>query len=128
MPEHLPEGAALMPVPADHLEWMRRGEEFFLARLASITDPELTEPSGLPGWTRAHVVAHVARNADAIGNLLTWARTGVETPMYPSTEARNADIEATSKLDPPALRADVRQASARLVAAAEALPDGAWDA
>ena len=32
-------------------------------------------PSALPGWTRAHVLTHLARNADAMVNLLTWART-----------------------------------------------------
>jgi hypothetical protein len=30
-------------------------------------------------------------NADGLRNLLVWARTGVETPMYPSIEQRNAD-------------------------------------
>jgi maleylpyruvate isomerase len=33
------------------------------------------QPSRLPGWSRAHVVTHLARNADALVNLLTWART-----------------------------------------------------
>jgi maleylpyruvate isomerase len=48
--------------------------------------------------------------------------------MYPSPDHRNSDIEATAKCDPATLRVDVREASARLVAAAEALPDEAWDA
>src|SRR5256885_15091039 len=52
------------------------------------------EPSLLPGWTRGHVLTHVARNGDGLGNLLRWARTGTETPMYASREARRADIEA----------------------------------
>ncbi|MFL6095487.1 MAG: maleylpyruvate isomerase N-terminal domain-containing protein, partial [Blastococcus sp.] len=29
--------------------------------LARVTDDELAAPSALPGWTRAHVVAHLAR-------------------------------------------------------------------
>lgn len=55
---------------------------------------DLRGPSRLPGWTRGHVVTHVARNAEALGRLFTWARTGIETPMYPSVQAREADIEA----------------------------------
>ena len=53
---------------------------------------DLTEPSGLPGWTRAHVVAHLIGNARGLGRLTRWARDGIERPMYPSMEAREADI------------------------------------
>jgi hypothetical protein len=54
----------------------------------------LAAPSLLPGWTRAHVLAHVARNADALVNLLTWARTGQPRPMYADRQQRDAEIEA----------------------------------
>jgi maleylpyruvate isomerase len=74
------------------------------------------------------VVAHVARNADALLNLLNWARTGVETPMYPSVEARAAGIEKTAGQSPADLRADYAAASARLSSAFDALPDRAWTA
>jgi maleylpyruvate isomerase len=74
------------------------------------------------------VVAHVARNADALVNLLQWARTGVETPMYPSVEARAAGIEQTAQQSPSALRADCAAASARLSTAFAALPERAWNA
>ena len=50
----------------------------------------------LPGWSRAHVITHLARNADALVNLLTWARTGVEHLMYASRADRDADIEEGS--------------------------------
>ena len=45
-------------------------------------------------WTRAHLLTHFARNADSLGNLLAWAETGVEQPMYGSGMARDDDIEA----------------------------------
>ena len=48
----------------------------------------------LPGWSRGHVLAHIAGNADSLVNLLTWAATGVEHPQYASQEARDAAIEA----------------------------------
>ena len=32
----------------------------------TITDPDLRVPSMLPGWTRGHVLAHLARNADGM--------------------------------------------------------------
>ena len=57
----------------------------------------------LPGWTVGHVLTHVARNADAYTNLLTWARTGVETPAYASPEAREALLRAFSEVRRPAV-------------------------
>jgi len=41
-----------------------------------LTDPDLREPSLLPGWTRGHVLAHVAGSADAMRSLLAGARPG----------------------------------------------------
>ncbi|MFI6736212.1 maleylpyruvate isomerase N-terminal domain-containing protein, partial [Nonomuraea sp. NPDC050451] len=48
----------------------------------------------MPGWTRGHVLAHVAQNADSHVNLLTWAKTDVKVSQYASYEARSAAIEA----------------------------------
>ena len=65
-----------------------------LATTAALADPEVREPSLLPGWTRGHVLSHIARNADGLINLLRWAHTGTQIPMYASQQARDADIEA----------------------------------
>src|SRR5260370_5494576 len=64
-----------------------------------IPEPDLRAPSLLPGWTRAHVLAHLARGADAMRNLLIGARSGQARPAYASAEAREAAIEsgATAK-------------------------------
>src|SRR5262245_1123799 len=59
---------------------------------AALTDAQTREPSLLPGWTRGHVLTHIARNADGLANLLGWARTGRETPMYASADSRRADL------------------------------------
>jgi len=72
------------------------------------------------------VIAHVARNADALVNLLAWARTGIEAPMYASPESRDADIATTASLPPAALRADLIEARTRLAEAVEQLSETAW--
>ena len=110
------------------LAWWADGELVVAGHVDRLTDDELTANSALPGWSRAHVVAHLARNADALVNLLTWARTGVETPMYPSRAARDAGIEATAALPPAELRADYAAACDRLAEAIEAMPADAWTA
>ncbi len=110
------------------LAWWADGELAVAGRLDALDDDELAAPSALPDWSRAHVVAHLARNADALVNLLTWARTGVETPMYPSREVRNAGIETTAAQLPEELRADYAAACARLAVAIETMPASAWTA
>jgi maleylpyruvate isomerase len=108
------------------LPWLDRGTEFFLAQLASLGDEQLSLPSALPGWSRLHIVSHMARNARALMNLLDWAKTGVESPMYPSPEHRRDDIEAGAQLPAAEVRADAVGDADRLRAALGAMPDGAW--
>lgn len=96
--------------------------------VAGLGDSAIHRPSGLPGWSRAHVVTHLARNADALVNLLTWARTGVEHPMYASSADRDADIEEGAGRLAQVVHEDLRAASDRFMAAATSLPDPAWSA
>ena len=110
------------------LQWWEDGERHLATALGRLVDEEFDQPSLMPGWDRAHVLAHVARNADALVNLLTWARTGVETPMYASREARDAGIAETAQLPPDQLRGEVLLATERLVEAVRAMPEQAWSA
>jgi maleylpyruvate isomerase len=96
--------------------------------IAGLSDDDIRAPSLLPGWTRGHVLTHVARNADGLTNLATWARTGIETPMYASAAARHADIEAGAGRTAPELIADVEQSHSRLLAALVTIEPGHWQA
>jgi maleylpyruvate isomerase len=107
--------------------WRTDGERFLDGALNRLAGVDLDGPSLLPGWSRRTVIAHVARNADALCNLLTWARTGVETPMYASTEARDNAIATTAQLPLAPLVQDCRSASRRFAAAVNGLPGPAWD-
>ncbi len=112
--------------PPATLDWWAGGEQLLATALGRLTDEELADPSLLPGWSRHQLLAHVARNADALVNLLTWARTGRETPMYASPEDRAAGIESAMALSPAALRAEVLASVVRLVTSVQELPDEAW--
>jgi maleylpyruvate isomerase len=95
---------------------------------AALDESAARGPSSLEGWTRGHVLQHIARNADSYRRLLEWARTGVEHPQYPSAEAREAEIEAGAGRPVAELAADVRESGARFLALAESLPEEAWEA
>jgi len=99
-----------------------------LRTAAALDDDAMARPSALPGWTRGHVLTHLARNADGAVNLLTWARTGVETPQYASAASREADIEAGAGRPAADQLADVTGASERLAAAVRDMPPQAWTA
>ena len=87
-----------------------------LTTIRSLDDGAVHEPSLLPGWSRGHVLTHIARNADGIGNVLRTAITGEVTPMYVSKEARDADIQAGAGRSAADLEADVESSAERLLA------------
>ncbi|HUB37571.1 MAG TPA: maleylpyruvate isomerase family mycothiol-dependent enzyme [Streptosporangiaceae bacterium] len=93
-----------------------------------VSDQQAREPSLLPGWTRGHLLTHIARNADSLRNLLIWARTGVPTPQYSSPEARTEGIERGAGRSAAELLADLDASAAALDAEAARLPDAAWAA
>ncbi|NUT10216.1 MAG: maleylpyruvate isomerase family mycothiol-dependent enzyme [Nonomuraea sp.] len=99
-----------------------------LATAASLSDADVAAPSLLPGWSRGHVLAHLAGNAASHLNLLTWARTGVRTPQYSSAEARDAEIEAVAARPAAAHLAALEDSAGRLAAAFRDLPGEAWSA
>ena len=107
---------------------VERATSRLLQLIEDMDDAAARGASALPGWTRGHVLTHLARNADALVNLLTWARTGVEHPMYASKSDRDIDIEEGAPRSLWLLEQDVVAACSRFAAAATGLGDTAWQA
>jgi maleylpyruvate isomerase len=91
-----------------------------------LSESDLREPSLLPGWTLAHVLSHLARNADALRNLLVGARSGQERLAYASAEIRETDIKNGTYLTPKELMADLADSAMAFRTISRQLPDGAW--
>ncbi|QRP49072.1 maleylpyruvate isomerase family mycothiol-dependent enzyme [Amycolatopsis sp. FDAARGOS 1241] len=108
------------------LAWQHDGTARLEAAVAALSDEQLLQPCALPGWRRTHLVAHLARNADALVNLLDWAATGHPNPMYADVDQRTRDIEASAAQPLADLRQDLLSADKRYADAIEALPDHAW--
>ena len=94
--------------------------------IGGLADADVRGPSLLPGWTRGHVLTHLARNAEGGTRLLGWARTGVASYEYPSVAARADAIEDGAGRRAVVLLADVSAASAAFAEAAAVMPTGAW--
>lgn len=99
----------------------------FLRTVEVLTEADAAGPTLIPPWTRGHVITHVARAADSLCRLLTWARTGVETPQYASMDARAAEIEAGAGRPVAELLNDTAESAARFDEAVRSLPPAAWE-
>ncbi|MDT0265090.1 maleylpyruvate isomerase family mycothiol-dependent enzyme [Streptomyces sp. DSM 44915] len=109
-----------MTRPVADLAAVEDATERLLRTVAELPEADLAGPSQLPGWTRGHVLAHLARNADALDNVLRGR------PMYPSETARDADIARDADRPRETHLADLRASWARFVATAESLPEERW--
>ncbi len=80
-----------------------------LGSLVDITDEECRAPSLLPGWSRGHLLTHLARNADSHTHLLKAASKGEIAEQYPGgVQARTQAIEDGSSRSAAELVKDVR--------------------
>jgi maleylpyruvate isomerase len=99
------------------------------AHVGGLTDEQATRPSLLPGWTVAHVLTHIARNADGLANMLEGAARGEVAEMYPGGfERRVADIEAGVDRTARAIVDDIDTSSGRLESAFAAMTHSTWNA
>ncbi|MEU5185282.1 maleylpyruvate isomerase family mycothiol-dependent enzyme [Streptomyces longwoodensis] len=92
---------------AHDLASVREATDRLLTAVAALDNAALAEPSRLPGWSRGHVLAHLARNADALVNVLEGR------PMYASGDARDKDIERDAPRPAAVQLADLRESGAR---------------
>lgn len=112
--------------PEEALRELTAATARLLAGLDGLSDARAAGPSLLPGWTRGHVLTHLARNAEGGTRLLGWARTGMPGYEYESLQARADDIEAGADRPAAILAQDVRQTADAFAAAATGMPAGAW--
>lgn len=87
------------------------GQRTALRVAESLTDEQCAAPSTLPGWSRAHVIAHLAGNTLAQTRQIDYALRGLQIEVYdggPPTRA--ADIERRSGLPRPELTELLRDA------------------
>lgn len=108
--------------------WVSSGTVNLLSAVHELSDSELDDATALPGWTRRHLLAHLASNAEALQRLASWAATGVESRMYASSEQRNKDIESGSQRPAASLREWVRSSAHGLAADLDSLGQEAWQA
>lgn len=105
----------------DHALEAHRG---LAAVIEDLTDEQVAQPSVLPGWTRGHVLAHLAGVTAGLAGQAEHEGTKVE--VYPGGRpARDAAIEANAGRSAAEHRAAIAEAAARLAKAWAGVRD--WD-
>ncbi|MER7014750.1 maleylpyruvate isomerase N-terminal domain-containing protein [Saccharopolyspora sp. NPDC000359] len=121
-------GAPLALEVTTQLAAVNRATERLLRTVDDLDEVSVRQPSLLPGWSRAHVISHLARNADGFANLLIWARTGIEHAMYASGDDRDEAIAEGAQHSHRLLLEDLTASCDRFAHAARELPENAWAA
>lgn len=115
----------LAPDPIADL--IARADRALVRTVDGLPDTAYSEPSLLPGWSRAHVIAHVTLNAEALAAVLHGAHVGEPRVMYASQDARDGDIEELSGVDPSALRERFLASTGKFAEALGAMAPGDWE-
>jgi maleylpyruvate isomerase len=110
----------------DARRWLDQGTKLLLDAVAEFDEAGFAAPSLLSGWTRRRLLAHVAANAEAVGNLIHWAATGAETPMYGSPQDRAEGIAKGAALQAAELESWLNDSAARLAEGMNRLNDEQW--
>ncbi len=109
------------------LEKIQQATQRLIRTVDLMTDEEYAAPSLLPGWTRGHVVAHLALNAEGLAGALMGVSHGRPVPMYASSQARDDDIEGLSTAAPTTLRTRLLGATTEFVIAVNGVDDDSWE-
>jgi len=112
----------------DQVVTLRSAVSRFRSTLDGLTEDDVRAASSLPGWTRGHVLTHVARSADSRRRLLRAARAGEVGRQYSDEQTRAREIDDGVRRPAAVIREDTADALDRLLAAIVDFPADRWAA
>jgi len=93
-----------------------------LTTVDRLSDGDWAAPSVCQGWSRSHIIAHLALNAEGLGGAVRGLLDGQPTTMYASNERRDADIAALAARPPTEIRERLRTSAAFFADAVAGVP------
>lgn len=113
--------------PAELLASLGSAADAITGKVAGLTDENVRQASELPGWTRGHVLAHVAGVAHAMARQVEYAKRGETIAMYDGGAAgRNQAIELVAGHTAAEHREDIDAALERALADFRSLDTDDW--
>jgi maleylpyruvate isomerase len=114
-------------VPVEDLHrWKPEATQRLLGYTIGISDEEWHQPSPLPGWSRAHLATHLARNAEHLRLIAEAVDAGLPQPVAPSRAERLAELERGADRGGMELQIDLDTSAGALQQAIERITH--WDA
>jgi maleylpyruvate isomerase len=108
---------------------LHKAADVVASQAGKLTEEDVTAPSLLPGWTRGHVLAHLAGISNAMARQLEFAGRGETVELYDGGfEGRTKAIEMSAGHTLEQHRADVDSALERALRAFNSLDAGGWQA
>jgi maleylpyruvate isomerase len=112
------------PVPVEDVHrWKTEATQRLLGYTIAFTEDEWHQPARLPGWSRAHVATHLARNADYLAAVLIAVTNGEPQPAPADAATQRTELEAGADRTGLELQIDLDAASGALQGAIEFVTD-----
>lgn len=108
------------------IEALHEATQRLVRSVDALSDEDWRAPSLLPGWSRAHVIAHLVLNAEGLAGALEGLASGEAVPMYVSSEARDQDIEELALDEVRPVRDRVLTSTTRFADALAPLGESEW--
>lgn len=106
---------------------LHKAADVVASQAGKLAEEDVAAPSLLPGWTRGHVLAHLAGISNAMARQLEFAGRGETVELYDGGfEGRTKAIEMAAGHTLEQHHADVDSALERALRAFDALDAGAW--
>ena len=112
--------------PHADLALARLGAAYFARKLNELSDADLALPSRVAGWSRRHLVAHIAYQARGLARLVEAARQGRSEERLEEPEAQNEEVGFGACLPAHALRYLFHHAQIHLNVEWRDLQDARW--
>ncbi|MFJ5955840.1 maleylpyruvate isomerase family mycothiol-dependent enzyme [Paenarthrobacter sp. NPDC092416] len=115
--------------PETLLAELHKAADVVTRLVSTLDESSVAEPSVLPGWSRGHVLAHIAGISNAMARQLEFAQRGETIELYDGgPEGRTKAIELAAGHSLADHTESVGAALARALAVFDALAPGDWQA
>jgi maleylpyruvate isomerase len=115
-----------LQAPHADLALARLGAAYFSRKLNDLSDAQLALPSRISGWSRRHLVAHVAYQARGLARLVEAARLERKAERLEEPDAQIEEVDFGASLPAHALRYLFHHAQIHLNVEWRDLHDDGW--
>jgi len=113
--------------PADLTDRLTRAADAFASKISPLTDDDVRAATELPGWTRGHLLAHVAHVSNAVARQVEYALRGELIEFYDGGQGgRTQAIEMAAGKSAEEHRAAISAGFTRALTVLDGLSEEQW--